>query len=174
MPTMTQEQFMTHLTSSVTLRDVMETDLDIFFEQQLDPEANYMAAFTAEDPTDKNAFLTHWTRITSDDRIINKTILADGEVAGHIASFDQFGKPSVSYWIGKSYWGKGIATSALLAFLDHIKERPLYARAAKDNAASIRVLEKCGFVIWGEDKGFAEARKAEIEEYILELPARMD
>lgn len=47
--------------------------------------------------------------------------------------------------------------------------RPLYARAVKDNIASIRVLEKCGFVLSGEDKGFSNARSKEVEEFILKL-----
>jgi RimJ/RimL family protein N-acetyltransferase len=75
----------------------------------------------------------------------------------------------VSYWLGKEYWGKGIATEALGLFLGIIEERPLYARAAKDNAASIRVLEKCGFVISGCERGFANARGEEIDEVVLVL-----
>jgi RimJ/RimL family protein N-acetyltransferase len=64
-----------------------------------------------------------------------------------------------------------IATKALSEFLRLLKTRPLYARVAKDNIASIRVLEKCGFTISGEDKGFSNARGEEVEEYILELTA---
>lgn len=155
----------------VVLRDVTNADLAIFFDQQLDPDANYMAAFTSRDPTDRAAFLAHWTKVLGDDTNINKTILFNGEVAGNIASFEMFGEREVGYWIGKQYWGKGIATRALAAFLGLVKIRPLYARAVKDNAASLRVLQKCGFTITGEDKGFANARGEEIEEYILTLPA---
>jgi RimJ/RimL family protein N-acetyltransferase len=157
------------LTNNVLLRDVTADDLPIFFNHQLDPEANYMAAFTARDPSDREAFTAHWTKIMADDAIIIKTILFAGQLVGHVSSFEQFGQREVSYWIGKEYWGKGIATMALSAFLDHLKTRPLYARAAKDNIASIRVLEKCGFTICGQDKGFANARGQEIEEFILKL-----
>jgi len=90
-------------------------------------------------------------------------------VAGHVLRFDEAGYPEVSYWLGKDYWGQGIATRALAAFLGQVQARPLYARAAKDNHASIRVLEKCGFTIVGEDKGFSNARGADVEEYILML-----
>jgi RimJ/RimL family protein N-acetyltransferase len=159
------------LTSDVLLRDVAESDLPIFFDQQLDADANRMAAFTAEDPADRNAFTAHWTRILGDETITKKTILFDGHVAGYILSFEQFGHPSVAYWIGKTYWGKGVATRALSAFLGHIKVRPLYARAAKDNLGSLRVLEKCGFTICSEDKGFSKARSEEVEEFILQLRA---
>ena len=160
-----------HLTSDVLLRDVTVDDLPIFFEQQLDAAANHMAAFTAKDPADRDAFTAHWTKILGDDSIAKQTILFGAHVAGHIASFQRLGKPEVTYWIGKSYWGKGVATSALREFLGHLKTRPLYARAAKDNTASIRVLEKCGFTICGDDKGFSNARGEAVEEFILRLGA---
>jgi RimJ/RimL family protein N-acetyltransferase len=154
---------------SVVLHDVREDDLDIFFEQQLDPEATYMAAFTAKDPADRDAFNAHWSKILGDKSITIQTILYQGQVAGYILTHAWFGDPEVSYWLGKEFWGVGIATRALATFLETLDKRPLYARVAKDNAASIRVLEKCGFRITGEDKGFAIARGQEIEEYILTL-----
>lgn len=157
------------MTSDVVLRDVTESDLPIFFEQQLDQTANYMAAFTVKDPADRAAFTAHWTRILGDPAIRAKTVVVNGRVAGHVGSFEQFGEREVTYWIGKEYWGKGVATRALSQFLGDIEARPLYARAAKDNFASIRVLEKCGFAVSGYDKGFANARSEEIEEVILRL-----
>ena len=158
-------------TSDILLRDVMRSDLPIFFDQQLDPDANHMAAFTAKDPTDRDAFMAHWTRILGDKTITIQTILLAGHVAGSVLSYEdeEFEKPEVSYWIGESYWGKGVATRALSAFLKHIEVRPLYARAAKDNLASLRVLEKWGFARIGEGKGFANARSEEIEEFIRRL-----
>ena len=153
----------------VTLRDVIPSDLDIFFAQQQDPQANHMAAFTSRDPFDRDAFDIHWTKIMSDDTIINKTILYNGEVAGNIAKFTMFGLPEVGYWIGKEYWGKGIATQALTLFLRIVTLRPLHAAAAADNRGSLRVLQKCGFVITGYDRAFSEARQEEIDEALLEL-----
>jgi RimJ/RimL family protein N-acetyltransferase len=112
-----------------------------------------------------------WTNILADGTITKRTILFDGRVAGSVVSFvaPWSGKREVSYWIGREFWGKGIATKTLSHLLGHLKARPLYARAAKDNIASIRVLEKCGFTITGYEKGFANARGEEIEEVILEL-----
>jgi RimJ/RimL family protein N-acetyltransferase len=157
------------LTSNVVLRDVTEDDLPVFFEQQLDSAAIHMAAFTREDPSDRDAFMEHWIKILGDDAITTKAILFEGQVAGHVASFERFGKPEVTYWIGRQYWGMGIATKALSEFLGCVRARPRYARAARDNIASIRVLEKCGFTTCGHDKGFAKARGEEIEEAILKL-----
>ncbi len=157
----------TSVPTRVQLRDLIDTDLPLFFEQGRDPDAVYMAAFTTKDPNDRAVFDAHWERILGRDDVTNQTILFDGEVAGNVACFPFFGEPTVAYWIGKDYWGKGIATEALTQFLRQIETRPLYARVAKDNIGSRRVLEKCGFTITGEDKGFAEGRGAEIEEYIL-------
>ncbi len=161
------------MTSDLLLRDVVEDDLPIFFEQQLDRDAGYMAAFTAKEPTNRAAFTAHWNRILADAAVFLKTIVIDGQVVGHVLSYEESGKPEVSYWIGKEYWGKGLATQALSEFLAHgNKTRPIYARVAKDNIGSLRVLEKCGFTIIGEAKGFANARGVEVEELILELGSK--
>ncbi|HEY1389634.1 MAG TPA: GNAT family N-acetyltransferase [Ktedonobacterales bacterium] len=159
------------MADDIVLRDVTDDDLPIFFEQQLDPDANYMAAFTSRDPTDRDAFMAHWDRIRADRTTTNQTVLLDGQVAGSVASFEDFGQLEVTYWLGREFWGRGVATRALAAFLAYQTTRPIYARAAKDNAASLRVLQKCGFVITGEDKGYANARGEVIEEYVLTLAA---
>lgn len=154
---------------TVELRAVEEADLPIFFEQERDPIAVHMAAFTAKDPNDRAAFDAHWRKILNDETIVNRTILVDGEVAGHVATFIMFDEREVSYWLDRRYWGQGIATHALALFLAQLPMRPLYARAAQDNIGSIRVLQKCGFVITGEDQGFANARGQEIKEYVFTL-----
>lgn len=151
------------------LREVREADLTVFYKQQVDPEANRMAAFTAKDPTDRVAFTAKWEKILADEAIILRTILYGEQVTGYIVCHGWFGEPEVSYWLGKEYWGRGIASAALVQFLAVVEVRPLYARAAKDNAASIRVLKKCGFTVCGEDRGFANARGEEVEEVILRL-----
>jgi RimJ/RimL family protein N-acetyltransferase len=155
----------------VVLRDVADDDLPIFFEQQLDPQANFMAAFTGRNPADRDAFMDHWVRIRADNTNVIRTILFGGQVAGHVASYvdKEFGKREVTYWIGKEYWGRGIASDALSQYLVLVRERPIYGRAARDNVGSIRVMEKCGFVLKGYDRGFANARGEEIDEVILEL-----
>lgn len=155
----------------LSMRAVVNADLSIFFEHQLDSEANFMAAFTAKDPSDEKSFMERWHQILLDESIQKNTILVAQQIAGHVVCFEQFGRREVSYWLGREFWGRGIATEALAQFLGMIDTRPLFARAAKDNIASIRVLEKNGFVITGEDKGFANGRGEEIEEFILKLQA---
>ncbi len=154
------------MANHVQLRDALKADLSIFYEQQQEPEATQMAAFP---PRDQETFTAHWDRIMADRSIQIRTILFDGFVAGNIACFEQLGEREVGYWLGKEYWGKGIATQALAEFLKEIDTRPLYAHVAKHNIASRRVLEKCGFKISGEDKFFSPALGKNIEEYILML-----
>jgi len=154
----------------ILLRHVMDSDLPIFFEQQKDPDAIQMAAFTSRDPFDQQSFDTHWQKIIVDDSVIICTILFEEQVAGYILSYIDEGNPEVGYWIGKEFWRNGIATKALAEFLATVnKTRPIYARTAKDNQASKRVLEKCGFCVIKEMMGFANARGKEIEELLLIL-----
>ena len=112
--------------------------------------------------------MAHWSKIMVNKNGIIKTILFDGHVAGNILSWEQSDKWEVGYWLGKEFWGKGIATKALAEFLDIVKIRPLFAHVVRHNIGSQRVLQKCGFVIAGEDK-FAEENGMKIEELILKL-----
>jgi RimJ/RimL family protein N-acetyltransferase len=154
-------------TSGVRLRDVTEDDLPIFFEHQRDPVADRMAAFPARD---REAFMEHWAKILGDETLAKRTILFQGQVVGNIVSFEQSGETLVGYWIGRDHWGHGIATRALSLFVAHVDtRRPLHAHVVKHNAASIRVLEKTGFVIVGVET-ILEAG-GEIEELTLRLDA---
>ena len=134
----------------VSLRPVHPSDMEVFFEQQLDLEANEMAAFTAKDPTDQETFQAHWDKIQADPTITIWTILYKKQIAGYILSHGWFGNPEVSYWIGKEFWGQGVTTQALRLFLEESETRPLYARVAKDNIASTRVLLNAVFrrMVW--------------------------
>ncbi len=153
----------------VALRDVREADLDAFFVHLQDDGAVWMAAFTPPDPSDREAFDAHWRRLLADDTVLARTIEVDGAVAGHIASFDMLGDRELTYWLDRAVWGRGVGTGALKAFLELERTRPLHARAASDNAGSIRLLEKCGFVRVGTERGFATARNEEIDEALLRL-----
>lgn len=127
----------------IYLRDVEEADFEILYEHQLDPEATEMAAFPSRNHDDH---IAHWRKITADPNCITKAIVVDGSVAGQIGSWTQDGHREVGYWIGKEYWGKGIATAGLVLLVEELNERPIEAWVATHNAGSIRVLEKAGFV----------------------------
>jgi RimJ/RimL family protein N-acetyltransferase len=154
------------MTKPSVLRDVVKTDLPIFFEHQQDPESNRMAAFPARD---RQAFMSHWAKILADAGTTIKTILSDGQVAGNIVTWEASDEREVGYWIGREYWGKGIATRALSEFLQLVRERPLFAHVAKHNIGSRRVLEKCGFTLVGEGKFPAAEGEEQIDELILKL-----
>ena len=113
--------------------------------------------------------MAHWAKIMADETLTLKTILFDEHVAGNMVCFQQSGEWEVGYWLGKEYWGKGIATQALSQFLGFVKMRPLYAHVAKHNIGSIRVLEKCGFTVYNEDKGSPDSIGKEVDEFILKL-----
>lgn len=153
----------------VSLRQTKEDDLVFFFQFQLDEEANYLAAFTAKDHTDPIAYHQKYAKFLHDPTINMQTILVNNTIAGSIAKFEIEGEAEITYWIDKAYWGQGIATTALNCFLAIEKARPLFGRVAFDNTGSQKVLEKCGFIKIGTDKGFANARQTEIEEFIYKL-----
>jgi RimJ/RimL family protein N-acetyltransferase len=147
------------MNDKVRLRNIEPNDLPVFYEQQLDPDATRMAAFPARD---RAAFDAHWEKnILGNPDAITQTILVDGKVAGNIGSWPQEGIRLVGYWIGKEYWGKGVATRALAAFLDLVTDRPLHAHVVKHNVGSIRVLEKCGFSV--------EQRHEVVSDGVIEL-----
>lgn len=127
----------------VRLRDVEPSDIEIFYDQQLDPEATAMAAFPARD---HESHVAHWNKILKDDSCITSTIVTEDQVAGFIGSWVQDGHREIGYWIGKAHWGRGVATSALQQFLQIVEDRPVYAWVARHNRGSIRVVEKCGFL----------------------------
>lgn len=134
--------------NNVFLRDVIDDDLPIFFEQQNDPIANEMAAFPARD---RDAFMAHWHRVKENVKNLHKTIVYSGQVAGNMLSFDMEGHREVGYWLGREFWGKGIASKALAEFLSYETTRPLYGVVVKHNVGSRRVLEKCGFQVVREE-----------------------
>jgi RimJ/RimL family protein N-acetyltransferase len=153
----------------VSLRPVVDSDLETIYQQMKDPESVWMAAFTAQDPADRQAFLAHMSRLRDHPSVVHRAIDADGAIAGTIGCFSLDGQTEVTYWIDRALWGKGIASAALHALLSMTTERPVFARAASDNAASLRVLEKAGFRRQGVNRDFACGRGSEIEETILRL-----
>jgi RimJ/RimL family protein N-acetyltransferase len=97
----------------IELRDPVAADVLVFFVHRQEPEALRMASFPSRDRT---VFTAHWTKTAADPAALRKTILADGRVAGYVASFMRGDSREVCYWLGKEFWGKGIATRALSAF----------------------------------------------------------
>jgi RimJ/RimL family protein N-acetyltransferase len=157
------------IVADVALRPVNDADLDALFEQMRDPESVRMAAFTAKDPDDRTAFDAHMAKVGAAPEATNRVITLDGRLVGSIASFVIDGDTEVTYWIDRSFWGQGIASRALALLLETVHVRPVFARAASDNAGSLKVLQRAGFAIVGTETSFANGRKTEVEETILRL-----
>jgi RimJ/RimL family protein N-acetyltransferase len=154
------------MTDEVTLREVTQEDVLVFFEYQLDPEAARMAAVPTRD---RDTYVAHWAKILANDTGIARTIVWNGQVAGDLLCWQEGDLRLVGYWLGRAFWGKGIATRALAEFLRIQPARPLHAYVAKHNGGSIRVLERCGFVVVGE--GTPHGPPGEV---IEELTMRLD
>ena len=151
------------------LRPTKIADLDTLFQFQLDKEGGYLAAFMPNDPTDKSTYLNKYTKLLNDPTVNNQTIVIDNIIVGSIATFVMEGDLEITYWVDRNFWGQGIATKALEIFLTIQTARPIFGRVAFDNYGSQKVLEKCGFIKIGTDRGFANARQTEIEEFLYKL-----
>ncbi len=156
----------------IVLKPTLFSELEILYEFQRDETARYMAAFMSGDRDDKAGYIKKYTALLQGPSVHQRTIWFGREIAGSIAKFVLEGDAEITYWIDRKYWGRGIATRALRAFLEMEKTRPLFGRTAFDNIGSQKVLERCGFLRTGQDLGFAQARNQEIEEYIYVLSWR--
>lgn len=134
--------------TKITLRSVVQSDLPTLFQQQLDPEAVAISAYSSKD---KGEFMRHWEGVLRNKAIVARTIIYKEKIAGHILCWKE-GKyeQRIGYWVGKQFWGRGIANAAISALLLEVKIRPLFAEVANHNIASKRVLEKNGFELLDE------------------------
>jgi RimJ/RimL family protein N-acetyltransferase len=150
----------------IRLRPVEPADLPRMYDLQLDPDSNRMA-FTI--PRTREAFDSHWAKTLDDQNNTTRAILVGEALVGSISSFPMDGADHVGYWIDRAYWGKGIASRALHLLLLEVVKRPLVAIVATSNVASLRVLQKCGFVVEQVRLSPASDRYPECEEAVLVL-----
>jgi [ribosomal protein S5]-alanine N-acetyltransferase len=153
----------------VILRDMTEADLNVLFDIQDDDIAQHMAAFTSPDSGVRDRYVAKWRKILANDEITKKVILVNDEIVGSLGSYVIEGKAEVTYWIRRDRWGRGIASTALAELLREVTVRPIFARAAADNAGSERVLLRNGFTRVGEETAYAEARTTKITEFVYRL-----
>ncbi|MEO5921841.1 MAG: GNAT family N-acetyltransferase [Pseudolysinimonas sp.] len=153
----------------VTLRPVTDADFDALFELESDATGADMIAFLPRDPGDREAFTSHWTRITTDDATMIRIIEADGEFAGYAVSFLTDGERQVGYWVARELWGRGIASAALDALVAEIAERPLWGSTVSDNLGSQRVLQRAGFIFDRSERSHAARRGTEVDELVYRL-----
>jgi RimJ/RimL family protein N-acetyltransferase len=150
----------------VRLRPVEAGDLPRMYDLQLDPDSNRMAVTI---PRTREAVDSHWAKTLDDPKNTTRAILYDGAFVGTISCFPMDGQDHVGYWIDRRFWGKGIASRALRLLLEEVAKRPLTATAATSNEASLRVLQKCGFVVESVRHSPATDRYPACEEAVLVL-----
>lgn len=151
---------------AVSIRNVERDDLPRIYEFQIDPESNRIAVTIPRSP---DGFGAHWENALRDPNVTAKAILVGDELVGCISCFKMDGLNSVGYWLGREFWARGIASRALELLLTEVSARPLYARVATSNVASLRVLQKCGFVVERVQLSPADDRYPECEEALLIL-----
>lgn len=156
----------TELRGDIALVSPQDTDYALLFDFQNDEEAQYQAGGGSLFDT-VDAYAAHLKTATKKGAEL-LVILREGHAVGYLASFDRLGQREVSYWIGRAFWGQGIATQALALWLldAAVPDDGLYARVMKDHPASARVLEKCGFEQVGEDRFHSDVRGEEVEELL--------
>ena len=155
--------------SHIELRDLDDDDLDAVFEMMRDRESVEMAAFTASDPDDRDAFDEWMTRHRGSADVSMFVVTERGGFAGTAAAFTVDGDREVTYWIARHAQGRGVATAALRLLVSREPVRPLFARVAEHNAGSRAVLAKVGFTEVSRDRDFAPGLGREVEEIVLTL-----
>jgi RimJ/RimL family protein N-acetyltransferase len=158
----------------IELRDLDDDDLDAIFEMMRDRASIEMAAFTADDPDDRDAFDAWIARQRANPDVGFHVVTENGGFAGTAAAFTVDGDREVSFWLARHAWGRGIGAEALRLLVSHEAERPLYARAAVHNLASIAVLTKCGFTEVSRNVAFAPGVGGEVEEIVFTLVPSLD
>ncbi|HSM08904.1 MAG TPA: GNAT family N-acetyltransferase [Gemmatimonadota bacterium] len=151
----------------ITYRSASEADIAEFIRLEGDEVSAHMAAFVSPRAAEERT--SHWQHVLARPDTRNHTIEADGTILGWIASFQRGSDREVTYWIDRSFWGRGIASAALAHLLTVDLVRPLFARVASDNTRSVRVLEKSGFVAVDIERAYAPTRGEEIDELIFRL-----
>ncbi|GGB53870.1 GNAT family N-acetyltransferase [Shewanella inventionis] len=136
----------------IYLKDVCEHDLERLFAFQYDPIANKMADVPSRE---REAFYQHWQQnIFANKHSLAKGIWQNNLLVGHLVSWVNAdlttpNEPEIrliGYWIGREYWGKGIATQALALFLKQSITGPVFAYIDGQNQGSLRVAQANGFV----------------------------
>ncbi len=153
------------------LRDVRPEDLDEFFLHQQDEQASLMSAFAPRNPRDRGVFDYHWSSLLADETAVVRTIEHEGRAVGAIVCTEHDGVGELSFWTAQDYWGLGLTTAAVDAFLREHTRRPLRAHVPEDNAGSVKVLSRRGFETVGQERVFSNARAEVITELVMELPA---
>lgn len=126
----------------IKLRPRGPADDELHFAWQSDP-AQVATTVPARSRPDFDAWIA---RIAADPAVILRTITGDGAMVGTINTFVIEGERYIGYRVANEHWGKGIATEAIRQMVALDASRPLYAVVLASNVASVKALQRNGFV----------------------------
>ncbi len=110
---------------------------------------------------------------TKEGPLVYPVLLDDGTNIGYVQLVSIDEGYEVGYHIAKPYTSQGYASEALKAFLENLKNSMniecVYGICVKENIASKRVLEKCGFKKLFEGTGSYQNENREIVKYIFKF-----
>jgi [ribosomal protein S5]-alanine N-acetyltransferase len=148
-------------TERLRLREMYPEDAEAMFNLNSDPE---VVQYTGDGPFESveaaRIFLTGYRNVYRNSgygRWITE-LKSTGEIIGWcgLKFLVDHNQTDVGYRFYKKYWGNGYASESAKACIVHgfseLKLDRIVAHARKENVASLRVLEKCGMKIIGEDK----------------------
>jgi RimJ/RimL family protein N-acetyltransferase len=84
-------------------------------------------------------------KIRVDPEVIIRVITEDDLVVGYLLSWSTESCRMLGYWIGREFWGRGLASLGLRLFINELPMRPLQAHVASTNLGSQKVLDNNGF-----------------------------
>ncbi len=154
----------------ICLRPITEADLQTLAQFLCDEDAIFMAG-AGSGSTDVSTHIQHFKKLMEDESISMAVIISGASVVGYIAAFMRGDEREITYWIGREYWGQGIASKAVKLFLPSLQEKyvgeQIFARVVKGNKASEHVLLKAGFKATQTDKFYSDIRSTEVTETIF-------
>ena len=108
---------------------------------------------------------------TGDGPLVYPVLLKDGTNIGYVQLVPMEDTFEVGYHIAKPYTCNGYAAEALKAFLDYILPcnniKKVYGICMRENIASVKVLEKCGFTKEFEGKGKYQGEIIDIVRFVF-------
>lgn len=126
----------------IALRAREPADDELHFAWQSDP-IQVATTVTARSRAEFDAWIA---RIAADPAVTLRTITADGVVVGTINTFVVESDRFIGYRVANEHWGKGIATEAVRQMVHLDTSRPIFATVLASNVASVKALQRNGFV----------------------------
>jgi ribosomal-protein-alanine N-acetyltransferase len=145
----------------IVLREFIDSDLETLVRLANNEVVSRYLAYTFPFPYTKSDGEWWISTGSRQNGVISRVIEYQGQFVGSVGIHPQVGWRShvaeIGYWVAQEHWHKGIAAAALAQMTDYgftaLQLRKLCAPVLAANIASMKVLEKCGYVLEGILKG---------------------